>query len=178
MAEKLIRDRVARLAAARGDVLQTRTAAPAEVPGLLRGKLREAVEEYLNGDPDQLDQPGELADVLEVLYELAALNGLLPAQLDAKRREKAQELGYFADRTVLVYDDPPAAAAGTSWNWRVEGLEVPPSPGSMEHVFTASGVVEAELAGEVVIWLAEHGPFWDILDTSRPFTLQIGPRAE
>jgi predicted house-cleaning noncanonical NTP pyrophosphatase (MazG superfamily) len=168
--EKLIRDKVAGLAAVRGDLLRTRHAAPAEVPGLLRDKLQEEVREYLDGG-----DPAELADVLQVLLELAGLHGCTPAVLDAQRRAKGDRAGYFADRTVLIYDDEPAASAATGWPWEVEGLEVPASPGSMEHVLTDSGTIEAEMAGDVVIRLAEHGPFWDRLDTGRPFTLRIGP---
>jgi len=72
----------------------------------------------------------------------------------------------------------PATPADIPWDWAVEGMEVRSSPGSMEHVLTDSGTVRAELAGDVVVWLAEHGSFWDSLDTGQPFTLRIGPGGE
>jgi predicted house-cleaning noncanonical NTP pyrophosphatase (MazG superfamily) len=92
---KLIRDLIPKLAADRGDTMTVRVADPAEMPGLLRRKLVEEVTEYLDsGDPE------ELADVLEVLHELAALHGWTPAALDGHRRAKARERGYFARRLV------------------------------------------------------------------------------
>lgn len=58
-----------------------------------------------------------------------------------------------------------------SWSWSVEGAEVP--TGTKHHSFADGGTIEAELAGGVVVWLAERGPFWDSLDTTQPFTLRV-----
>ncbi len=60
-----------------------------------------------------------------------------------------------------------------SWIWSVEGAEVP--TGTLHRSLECRGVVEAELAGDVVTWLAEHGEFWDDLDTTQPFTLSVEP---
>ncbi|MFC5187687.1 nucleoside triphosphate pyrophosphohydrolase family protein [Actinomadura harenae] len=45
--------------------------------------------------------PGELADVLEVVHALAALHGVSPAGLEKARAAKAGERGGFAGRVVL-----------------------------------------------------------------------------
>jgi hypothetical protein len=58
------------------------------------------------------------------------------------------------------------------WTWSVEGALIP--AGSTPRTIEESGVLEADMAGEVVEWLARRGPFWDALDTDQPFTLTIG----
>ncbi len=42
----------------------------------------------------------ELADILEVVYALAAANGTTPAELDALRAAKAERNGAFAQRLI------------------------------------------------------------------------------
>jgi predicted house-cleaning noncanonical NTP pyrophosphatase (MazG superfamily) len=42
----------------------------------------------------------ELADILEVLYALAALDGVSPPQLEERRRKKAEERGGFSKRLI------------------------------------------------------------------------------
>jgi predicted house-cleaning noncanonical NTP pyrophosphatase (MazG superfamily) len=74
----------------------------------LRDKLTEEVAEFLDSDSD----PEELADVLEVVYALAALTGTDPQQLEKLRAAKADERGGFADR-IIWSGNQPAAAAGS-----------------------------------------------------------------
>ncbi|GGR00921.1 nucleoside triphosphate pyrophosphohydrolase [Deinococcus ruber] len=83
---KLVRDRIPELFG--GRVL-------AELSGeayaqALRAKLQEEVGEFL-----QSSEPEELADVLEVLHALAALQGLTPAALEQLRATKAAARGGF-----------------------------------------------------------------------------------
>lgn len=70
------------------------------------------------------------------------------------------------------------------WNWSVSGTEM--SLGTVERSYDAEGVVEAELAGEVLDWLTngdragiesitESSPIWDSIDTDYPFTITISP---
>ena len=62
----------------------------------LRQKLVEEAEEYReSGDPM------ELADVLEVLYAILALEDLPFSQIEALRVEKQRERGGFQDRLFL-----------------------------------------------------------------------------
>lgn len=94
--EKLVRDGIPAIAEANDGVpYPHRVAAPEEMPGLLRAKLREEVDEYLaSGDP------GELADVLEVLLELAATHGVTRAKLEFLRLTKVERRGGFSRRLV------------------------------------------------------------------------------
>lgn len=59
----------------------------------LHTKLGEEVSEYLESG-----EVLELADVLEVVYALARLDGVDTEQLETLRRQKAEERGAFAAR--------------------------------------------------------------------------------
>ena len=85
---KLVRDRIPELFGGYSQTL--------DEPGFraaLRDKLQEEVTEYLeSGDPP------ELADVLEVVYALADLDGVSPTRLEEMRARKAAERGGFGKR--------------------------------------------------------------------------------
>ncbi|OLT19276.1 hypothetical protein BJF79_16965 [Actinomadura sp. CNU-125] len=94
--EKLVRDRIPEIILRSGRHPRTRFAEQDEYTSLLRAKLFEEATEYTtDGDP------GELADVLEVLHALAAVHGLTPEDLEHLRATKAAERGGFTARTVL-----------------------------------------------------------------------------
>ncbi|RJF73606.1 hypothetical protein D3875_07980 [Deinococcus cavernae] len=88
---KLIRDRIPELL---GD--QAGTHRPLDDDAFetaLRQKLQEEVQEYLEGG-----EVMELADILEVVYALAKLDGVTESQLDYFRAEKARDRGAFEQR--------------------------------------------------------------------------------
>ena len=96
--QKLVRDKIPELIRANGEICEIRIAGSEEMPDLLRAKLQEEVAEYLSSDA-----PGELADILEVLYALAtARHDLGPFGLDELREVKAQTRGRFRGRVVLT----------------------------------------------------------------------------
>ncbi len=82
------------------------TAEPAEYATRLRDKLGEEVAEFLASDGD----PVELADILEVVYALAADGGTGPDELDALRAAKAERNGAFRQRLVLHGEGEPDGA--------------------------------------------------------------------
>ena len=97
--EKLVRDRIPEIVAAdRGREAPFRIASPGEYRELLALKLKEEVGEYLD-DYEAM----ELADILEVVYELAQEAGLTPTQLEAMRKEKARARGGFHRRIVMDF---------------------------------------------------------------------------
>lgn len=97
MTGKLVRDLIPDIIRQSGALPLTRTATAIEYADLLRAKLTEETTEYLDGG-----DWAELADILEVVYALAAAHGLSPAALERLRAGKAQERGTFTRRVVWL----------------------------------------------------------------------------
>lgn len=99
---KLVRDRIPHIIRANGDEPVTHLAGPAEYRTLLIAKLQEETIElsaaFIAGDPAHVAE--EAADVLEVLYTIAAHHGFTPAQLEAIRGAKTDRRGGFSGRIV------------------------------------------------------------------------------
>jgi len=94
---KLVRDRIPELITNSGGQPQTREAPGEEYPALLRLKLLEEVQEFLDSDNAE-----ELVDVIEVVYALARHKGVEPERLEELRAAKEREKGGFRTRTVLM----------------------------------------------------------------------------
>jgi predicted house-cleaning noncanonical NTP pyrophosphatase (MazG superfamily) len=105
---KLVRDKIPQIIRGKGLEPVIHAADPDEYAMRLRDKLAEEVAEFLASDSD----PEELADVLEVIYALAALTGTDPQQLEKPRAAKADGRGGFADR-IIWSGNQPAATAGS-----------------------------------------------------------------
>ncbi|MFI5712645.1 nucleoside triphosphate pyrophosphohydrolase [Kribbella sp. NPDC051620] len=97
---KLIRDRIPDLIRANGEDPITYVAAAAEYRQRLRDKLLEEVDEFLTADSTAAIE--ELADVLEVVYAIAADLGTDRATLEQLRQAKAEERGAFTERLVWL----------------------------------------------------------------------------
>lgn len=100
MAEKLIRDRIPEIAAARGDVLAVRVASDDEVPGLLEGKLAEEVVE-LRAAESREKKIDELVDVLTVVFAISEKLEVDSVTLSFLMIEKARARGWFDKKLVL-----------------------------------------------------------------------------
>lgn len=95
--DKLVRDKIPELIESRGDVAVTYTADVTEYRLRLRAKLVEEVLEYLeNADTE------ELADILEVIHSLTALDGVPREQLQLIQATKREERGGFEKRVILT----------------------------------------------------------------------------
>ena len=105
---KLVRDRIPHIIRARGADPITRIAAPAEYRALLFAKLAEEAAELSEAtsglDPRHVAE--EAADVLEVVYAIAAKSGVDREQLEKVRAAKAEQRGGFADRIVWCGNRP------------------------------------------------------------------------
>lgn len=95
---KLVRDLIPEIVRANGEEPITYQADPAEYRRRLREKLLEEVDEFLTAPPGSAIE--ELADVLEVVYALAADLGTEQPALDQIRQAKATARGAFTDRLV------------------------------------------------------------------------------
>ncbi len=94
--QKLIRDKIPEIIKASGKSYDVRTADKEEYNELLKKKLQEEVQEYL--EDDNLE---ELADIMEVLYAIASSLGYKEEDLDNKRKGKREERGGFEKGLVL-----------------------------------------------------------------------------
>ncbi|MFB6478951.1 nucleoside triphosphate pyrophosphohydrolase [Streptomyces virginiae] len=95
---KLVRDRIPEIIREDGLEPQVYVAETAEYRARLHAKLSEEVLEVQ--EADATTAPEELADLLEVVYALAADYGIDHQQLEKIRQDKANQRGGFADRIV------------------------------------------------------------------------------
>jgi predicted house-cleaning noncanonical NTP pyrophosphatase (MazG superfamily) len=103
---KLVRDRIPNLMRARGHAGSFHLATPSERRQLLRAKLVEEVNEFLQATPGRAAE--ELVDILEVVAALADALGINQTDLEVRRREKAAERGAFTFG-VVWHDQAPAS---------------------------------------------------------------------
>jgi predicted house-cleaning noncanonical NTP pyrophosphatase (MazG superfamily) len=118
---KLVRDKIPEIIRAKGELPSTRIAKGAEYQSLLLAKLSEEVLEFIASDGD----PGELADILEVVIALADGLGIGQQELERLRAKKAAERGGFSQGIVWSGNLPAATAApaiGASHPLGVVGL--------------------------------------------------------
>ncbi len=102
--EKLVRDKIPAIAIAGGAPFPYRIAAAVEHEDLLRQKLFEETNEFFDSG-DMM----ELADMLEVMYALAAQKGVSPAGLELLRQQKRATRGGFDD--YIVWTNAPESVA-------------------------------------------------------------------
>lgn len=92
---KLVRDKIPDIIAAKGETSVTHIADDAEYRQQLDKKLGEEVEEFL-----QSHDPDELADVLEVIHAPATLLAGMD-DIEARRQRKHEARGGFTQRIIL-----------------------------------------------------------------------------
>jgi predicted house-cleaning noncanonical NTP pyrophosphatase (MazG superfamily) len=113
---KLIRDTVPQFIRDDGLTPIIRVAGPGEVRDLLLAKLREETSEVGEALTAAYEQFGtaavvnELADVMEVLYSIAATLGVEPDQIDQARIAKLKTNGGFSGRIVWLGNTEDAAS--------------------------------------------------------------------
>lgn len=93
---KLIRDKIPGIIKARGETPVTHIANQEEYSKMLRLKLREEVAEFIADE-----KPEELADILEVIYQIGEEKGVTPKQLEDIRVKKVEDKGAFKEKIVL-----------------------------------------------------------------------------
>lgn len=94
---KLIRDKIPQIIAEKGGKAEIRVLSQEEFPIYLEAKLDEEVGEY-----HQDKTPEELADILEVVYALAAASGVSKDQLLDIYQKKHDARGGFEQRILLI----------------------------------------------------------------------------
>lgn len=97
---KLVRDGISDIIRREGKIPHAHIATGFELEMALLEKLLEEVREF-----QQSKDPAELADVQEVVYTIASFYGINSQELDAKRKQKADEKGAFSQGIILDYVD-------------------------------------------------------------------------
>ncbi len=93
---KLIRDKIPEIIAAKGEKAETHIADDAEFLVKAKEKLGEEVAEFLeSGDPE------ELADLLEITYATATALGVSEEELNRVRQVKRDKRGGFDKKIIL-----------------------------------------------------------------------------
>ncbi|HVY01874.1 MAG TPA: nucleoside triphosphate pyrophosphohydrolase [Candidatus Nanoarchaeia archaeon] len=92
----LVHDKLPEILEQKGKKVKTHTAKEAEFRKKLREKLKEEVSEYLKDS-----SPEELVDIIEVVYQLAEIDGIGKAKLEKIRKLKAEYKGSFNERIIL-----------------------------------------------------------------------------
>lgn len=93
---KLVRDKIPEIIIQKGRVPITSYASDKEYEVLLKKKLQEEVNEFLEkGSSD------ELVDILEVVYALSNHDGISDVELERLRKKKREERGGFEKRIIL-----------------------------------------------------------------------------
>ena len=102
---KLVRDKIPEIITKRGDRPVTHTLGPDAYRQELRRKLQEEVAEFCESG-----QVEELADILEVVVALAAVEEVSQVQLEEMRKRKRKERGGFDQRVFLIEICPAVIA--------------------------------------------------------------------
>ncbi|SEM93406.1 nucleoside triphosphate pyrophosphohydrolase [Lihuaxuella thermophila] len=98
---KLIRDKIPEIIAASNKEAVIRTLTDHEYMEEAKKKLYEELEEYKAAVNDR-EALEELADIMELIYALAAVHGSSKEGLEEIRLSKAEKRGGFAKKLFLV----------------------------------------------------------------------------
>ncbi|WP_285559297.1 nucleoside triphosphate pyrophosphohydrolase [Actinoplanes regularis] len=101
-AGKLVRDRIPEIIRRDGWEPIMRIAGEDEYRHCLHAKLREELDEYFADE-----NPGELADLIEVCFAAAAVQGVSRSDLLAMAERKREQCGGFDDRIVWLGNTAP-----------------------------------------------------------------------
>jgi len=98
---KLVRDKILDIIKSKGQIAKYRQLEEREYHQELKRKLQEEVNEYLTAE-DNHKAIEELADILEVIYALASVNGHTMSFLNETCNRKRAERGGFENRILLI----------------------------------------------------------------------------
>lgn len=98
---KLVRDKIPEIIESQGLAAETKKLSDAEIEEFLKQKLLEESKELLSAEEIE-EIKKEMADILEVLYSLAARKGISPDEIEKIRKDRAEKRGGFKDGIFLI----------------------------------------------------------------------------
>ncbi|OLS40826.1 nucleoside triphosphate pyrophosphohydrolase [Bacillus sp. MRMR6] len=98
---KLVRDRIPEVIENTGKKFSTRLLENEEYIKELKNKSFEELNEYINTNNDK-DAIEELADLLEIIHELAEYHGSSIEEVEKVRQQKVEKRGGFKDKIFLI----------------------------------------------------------------------------
>ncbi|MFC0469280.1 nucleoside triphosphate pyrophosphohydrolase [Halalkalibacter kiskunsagensis] len=98
---KLIRDRIPEIIEKSGKRYRIEMLDTPTYEKELQVKLKEELEELIQAETTK-ERVEEMADLLEVVYALAHLDGVDPSEIERVREGKQQERGGFEERIFLL----------------------------------------------------------------------------
>ncbi|SEA23580.1 Predicted house-cleaning noncanonical NTP pyrophosphatase, all-alpha NTP-PPase (MazG) superfamily [Thalassobacillus cyri] len=98
---KLVRDKIPLIIESNGKQYNARTLNEKDYRQALKSKLVEETEEYLQAEKDS-EAIEELADILEVIKNIAAMHKSDIGEVENVREKKEKECGSFQDRILLI----------------------------------------------------------------------------
>ncbi|WP_101845488.1 nucleoside triphosphate pyrophosphohydrolase [Halobacillus sp. Marseille-P3879] len=101
---KLVRDRIPEIIEKTGKSYETRVLDQDEYIQSLKTKLQEELQEYLTSVNDK-EATVELADLLEIIHVLSQIHGNSIEEVEAIRKQKAEERGSFKEKIFLISVD-------------------------------------------------------------------------
>lgn len=101
--KKLIRDKIPEIIEETGSEYQTRILGNEEFEVELKKKLVEESVEVLNSSKEELIK--ELADVLEIIYNLADFNKIKMKDVENQRKSKKEKRGGFDKKIFLEWSN-------------------------------------------------------------------------
>lgn len=102
---KLVRDKIAEYLTTKGVQAKTRPVSSSVILPMLFAKLTEEAQEATEATPERL--PEELADILEVVEEIAVRSNIPWEKILELKRKKFEERGGFKDGVFLISTTEP-----------------------------------------------------------------------
>lgn len=97
---KLVRDRIPEICRKEGEIPKYRILSQKNFKKELKKKLLEEARELMRAEEDKLKN--EIADVYEVLFNIAKTSGISWPQVEKARQQKNKKRGSFKKRYFLV----------------------------------------------------------------------------
>lgn len=102
---KLVRDRISEIIEQHGEEYEARVLGDEEYTKALKEKLVEEAKEVVGAKDEEL--PSELADVLQLVQDIAVNAGVPPEDIEQTRKDKEARNGGFKQRVFLIWSSRP-----------------------------------------------------------------------